>query len=150
MVTFTHLGDAWSAVCRILLKPPRPLLRALAVGLLPSTSAVQRLRAEPELPAELWTALPEVLVRELRSNPDRKTPDRTAGEGCVRARLLTVLALLVAGDEEEVVADAEVFALDGVARACRRSITWIGSEYDICVLHTNQLHGHPDSPQHVV
>lgn len=52
----------------------------------------------------------EGLERAFKSTPDLKRPKREAGSGWLRARLLTVLALLLAEEDE---ADAEVL----VARA---------------------------------
>ncbi len=54
----------------------------------------------------------EGLERAFKSTPDLKRPEREAGSGWLRARLLIVLALLLA-EEDEADAEAEVL----VARA---------------------------------
>ncbi len=54
----------------------------------------------------------EGLGRAFKSRPDLKRPEREAGSGWLRARLLIVLALLLA-EEDEADAEAEVL----VARA---------------------------------
>ena len=63
-------------------------------------------------PAVVLLVEAEGLERAFKSIPDLKRPERDAGSGWLRARLLTVLALLLAEDNE---ADGEAEVL--VARA---------------------------------